>query len=72
MLIWNSVGGLTIIIFHGITSAMLFAALNRIDLLRVTASAEIEGLDMAKHDEPAYIFGMYPSTFKLRKNEHRD
>lgn len=62
MLIWNAVGGACIIVFHAITGIILFAALHHLDLFRVQASQEIEGLDIIKHDEPAYAFG----SFKIK------
>ena len=57
MLLWNSVGALVLSLFHAITSGILFIGLHKLDLFRVAASAEKEGLDILKHNEPAYGFG---------------
>ena len=58
MLIWNSVGAGALIVWHAITSAIIFKALHHLDIFRVTAESELEGLDVIKHDEPAYAFGI--------------
>ena len=58
MLLWNSVGALVLSVFHAITSGILFIGLHKLDLFRVPASAEKQGLDILKHNEPAYGFGI--------------
>ena len=58
MLIWNAVGAGALILWHAITSAIIFKALHHLDIFRVTAESELEGLDVIKHDEPAYAFGI--------------
>ena len=44
--------------WHAVTSAIIFKALHHLDIFRVTAASELEGLDLVKHDEPAYAFGI--------------
>lgn len=58
MLLWNAIGAACLIVFHAITGALLFIALNQLDLFRVKPAQELEGLDIIKHDEPAYAFGI--------------
>ena len=57
MLLWNAVGAIVLILFHAVTSAILFFALHSLHLFRVQPAQELEGLDVIKHDEPAYAFG---------------
>ena len=59
MIIWNPIGAACLSAFHLVTSAILFTALHRLDLFRVAPNQEMEGLDIIKHDEPAYGFGKY-------------
>ena len=58
MLIWNAVGAAVLAAWHAITSGILFIGLHKLDLFRVPASAEKQGLDILKHNEPAYGFGI--------------
>ena len=58
MLIWNAVGGAVLAAFHAITSGILFIGLHKLDLFRVPPDAEKKGLDILKHNEPAYGFGI--------------
>jgi hypothetical protein len=57
-LIWNAVGAMAIVTWHVTTSALLFVGLDRANLFRVPAASEIAGLDIIKHNEPAYGFGI--------------
>lgn len=57
MLMWNAIGALCIITWNTVTSTILFVSLDKADLFRVPAAAELAGLDIIKHNEPAYGFG---------------
>ena len=57
MIIWNPIGALCLVAWHLVTAGILFTALHRLDLFRVPSNQEVEGLDIIKHDEPAYGFG---------------
>ncbi|XP_054285199.1 putative ammonium transporter 1 [Macrosteles quadrilineatus] len=50
----NTVGVLVMIIWSTVCSVLLFGLLRLLNLLRVSESEELEGLDISKHNEPAY------------------
>ena len=58
MLLWNVVGAGVLISFHATFALILFVTLAKCGLFRVPASAELAGLDILKHNEPAYGFGI--------------
>ena len=63
MLLWNVIGAICLILFHATVSGVMFKTLSKLDLFRVSPSAEMAGLDIVKHNEPAYGFGTgLPST----------
>ncbi|CAG0900626.1 unnamed protein product [Darwinula stevensoni] len=51
---WNMVGAVAIAAWSGSLCILLFGALKFAGLLRVSAEMEIHGLDILKHQEPAY------------------
>ena len=57
MLLWNLVGGVCIVVYYVITATTLFLALDKLNLFRVDAKAEVVGLDIIKHNERAYDYG---------------
>ena len=64
MLFWNAIGAIVIIAWNVVTSSVLFGSLDRVGLFRVSQSAEMAGLDIVKHNEPAYGFGKWHLLFK--------
>ena len=58
MLLWNVIGGLVLIAYSGVTATVHFWTLDRLGVLRVPVQAEISGLDILKHNEQAYSYGM--------------
>ena len=46
-----------LILFHASCALFMFLSLSKMGLLRVKPSAELAGLDVLKHNEPAYGFG---------------
>ena len=69
MLIWNAVGAAVLAAFHAITSGILFIGLHKLDLFRVPASMEKQGMDILKHNEPAYGFGIVQFLHHARDSE---
>ena len=57
MLQWNCIGLGVLIAWNLAAATLQFAILDRLGVLRVTADAEIRGLDVIKHNEKAYGFG---------------
>jgi ammonia channel protein AmtB len=57
-LLWNFIGGLSLVAYSGVTAAVHFWILDRLGVLRVPVNDEIRGLDVKKHNEPAYGYGM--------------
>ena len=57
MLLWNCIGAGVLIAWNLAAASILFTILDRLGVLRVTADAEIRGLDVLKHNEKAYGFG---------------
>ena len=58
-LLWNFIGGCVLAGYSLVTATILFWTLDRMGVLRVNVNAEVRGLDVLKHNEPAYGFGMY-------------
>ena len=56
-LLWNVIGGLVLTAYSFVTAAIHFWTLDRLGVLRVAVNAELEGLDVIKHNEPAYGYG---------------
>ena len=71
MLLWNIIGAICLILFHATISGIMFKTLSKFNLFRVSPSAEMAGLDIVKHNEPAYGFGTgLPSTIhELTENK---
>ncbi|XP_028412173.1 putative ammonium transporter 1 [Dendronephthya gigantea] len=59
---WNLLGGVAIIVWSALISAILFLSLRFFKKLKVTAEAEAKGLDISKHGEPAYPIGAYAES----------
>ena len=57
ILMWNCIGGGVLVAYNLAAATIHFAILDRLGVLRVTADAEIRGLDVLKHNEKAYGFG---------------
>ena len=57
-LLWNVIGGLALVGYSAITAGVHFWTLDRLGVLRVAVNAELRGLDVLKHNEPAYGYGM--------------
>lgn len=57
MLIWNSIGAAILIVYNTAAAGIHFYLLDKANLLRVPVQAELAGLDIIKHREPAYGFG---------------
>ena len=57
MLLWNCIGAGVLIAWNLVAASIHFIILDRLGVLRVTADAEIRGLDVLKHNEKAYGFG---------------
>ena len=67
ILLWNSIGKGVLIGWHLVTGIILFVTLDCMGVLRVGPEAEIEGLDLVKHKEPAY--GFWIGTAPLSVNQ---
>ena len=59
MLLWNGIGGLVLMGYHLVTSAVLFLTLEKLGLFRVAPKDEITGLDAVKHQEKAYDYSKF-------------
>ena len=57
-LLWNIIGGSVLVSYSVITALIHFWTLDRLGVLRVPVQAELRGLDVLKHNEPAYGYGM--------------
>ena len=57
MLMWNCIGGGVLIAYNLIAATIHFGILDRMGVLRVSADAELRGLDVLKHNEKSYGFG---------------
>uniref|UniRef100_T1JHB7 Ammonium transporter n=1 Tax=Strigamia maritima TaxID=126957 RepID=T1JHB7_STRMM len=53
-MLWNLVGLAAIFTWSAVLSAIMFGLLKKFKLLRVSAEIETRGLDLCKHNEPAY------------------
>ena len=56
-LLWNIIGGSVLVSYSVITALIHFWTLDRLGVLRVAVQAELRGLDVLKHNEPAYGYG---------------
>jgi len=54
MLAWNAAGSGAIIAWNAVCGAAIFGLLKVLKLFRVDESDELKGLDIIKHNEPAY------------------
>ena len=59
MLMWNALAGGAIITWYAITAVIIFGALMVLRVFRVNEAQEIQGLDVVKHNEPAYPIGKH-------------
>ena len=57
MLMWNCIGGGVLIAYNLVAATIHFGILDRMGVLRVSADAELRGLDVLKHNEKSYGFG---------------
>ena len=57
MLMWNALAGGAIIVWYTVTAIVIFGALMVLRVFRVNEAQEIQGLDVVKHNEPAYPIG---------------
>ena len=57
-LLWNLIGGAVLAGYSLVTATILFWTLDRMGVLRVNVNAEVRGLDILKHNEPAYGYGI--------------
>ena len=57
-LLWNLIGGCVLSGYSLVMATIIFWTLDRLGVLRVNVNAEVRGLDVLKHNEPAYGFGM--------------
>ena len=60
MLVWNLAGMGAILAWNVVCGAAIFGFLKAIKLFRVDEADEITGLDIIKHNEPAYPRPVYP------------
>ena len=58
MLLWNFIGGCVLFGYNLVAAFLQFWTLHKLGILRVAAEAEISGLDILKHNEPAYDYGI--------------
>ena len=56
-LVWNAAGAEAIIAWHTVCGAAIFGLLKVLKLFRVAEAHELQGLDIIKHNEPAYPKG---------------
>ena len=56
-LLWNAIGGGSLIAWHLVTGVILFVSFDKMGILRVTADTEVKGMDLVKHKEKAYGLG---------------
>ena len=57
MLMWNALAGAAVVGWYSITAVFIFGALMVLRVFRVNEAQEIQGLDVVKHNEPAYPIG---------------
>ena len=65
MLIWNSIGGGVIIVWHAVFGAITFFLLLKMGSFRISAILEQAGLDKLYHNEPAYNFTKQNGNIKI-------
>ena len=59
MLMWNFIGGCILFGYNLVAAFLQFWMLDQLGILRVAAETEISGLDVLKHNEPAYEYGTF-------------
>eukprot|EP00090_Calanus_glacialis_P004420 TRINITY_DN13299_c0_g1_i1.p1 TRINITY_DN13299_c0_g1~~TRINITY_DN13299_c0_g1_i1.p1 ORF type:complete len:111 (+),score=22.90 TRINITY_DN13299_c0_g1_i1:174-506(+) len=59
MLVWNAAAAASFIVWNTLCGVLLFGSLKVLGLFRVDEAHEIEGLDVVKHNEPAYPIDSY-------------
>ena len=57
MLLWNAAGAAAILAWNVVCGVAIFGILKAIKLFRVAEADEVTGLDIVKHNEPAYPKG---------------
>ena len=57
MLVWNAAGAAAILGWNVVCGVAIFGVLKAIKLFRVDEADEVTGLDIVKHNEPAYPKG---------------
>lgn len=57
MLLWNAAGAAAILAWNVVCGVAIFGFLKAIKLFRVDEADEMRGLDIVKHNEPAYPKG---------------
>ena len=67
MLAWNALAAGAFIVWYGLGGILIFGLLMALKLFRVNEAHEIQGLDVIKHNEPAYPIGKF-DFFKLISN----
>ena len=63
MLMWNALAGAAVVGWYSITAVFIFGALMVLRVFRVNEAQEIQGLDVVKHNEPAYPIGGLTRNF---------
>jgi Amt family ammonium transporter len=59
MLAWNAVAAVAFMAWYGVTAVLTFGLLMMLKVFRVNEAHEIQGLDVVKHNEPAYPIDAY-------------
>ena len=63
-LMWNFIGGCVLLGYNLVAAFLQFWTLDKLGILRVDDDAEIGGLDVFTHNEPAYDYGTLLLTIK--------
>ncbi|XP_023320854.1 putative ammonium transporter 1 [Eurytemora carolleeae] len=69
MLLWNCIAVLVIIAWNMSSAIVFFKALKMVNLFRATQKEEIQGLDILKHNEPAYPMEAYMNEMLSTEDE---
>jgi hypothetical protein len=67
---WNLAGAVSIITWSGTLAFIMFGLLKYANVLRVEAEVEMKGLDLVKHNEPAYPAESWFEEQYQRMNTH--